>query len=167
MTHANGSVVVSYFKGDDVHTRVKTGGGGLAFQEFASNTTVSFNASSPTYRAFVDRWGSSFHGMLDADTFRQVVANDFRILALISLVAGSWLVISAFSGIPYLFAGLSWDDALFESMSGFTTTGAFFSLLQPASLGTSRSPRSSCRTAAGAGRLRSDIHQRSSPAGGF
>ena len=30
-----------------------------------------------------------------------------------------------------------------------------------------RSPRSSCRTAAGAGRLRSDIHQRSSPAGGF
>ena len=90
-THANGSVVVSYFKGDDVHTRVKTGFGGLAFQEFASNATVSFNASSPTYRAFVDRLGSSFHGMLDADTFRLVVADDFRVLALMSLVASSWL----------------------------------------------------------------------------
>ena len=29
--------------------------------------------------------------MLDADTFRLVVADDFRVLALMSLVASSWL----------------------------------------------------------------------------
>ena len=83
---------LAYFKGDELPTaRVYSPWSPLAFQEFADGTGVSFNASSPTYRAFVDRWGFDFHRMLDADTFRQVVADDFRILALISLVAGSWL----------------------------------------------------------------------------
>ena len=91
MTHANGSVVVSYFKGDEVQARIYSGGGALAFQEFADGATVSFNESSPTYRAFVDRWNSDFHRMLDADNFRLVVADDFRVLALISWVASSWL----------------------------------------------------------------------------
>ena len=41
-----------------------------------------------------------------------------------AVVAGAWLVVAAFAGVPYLFAGLGWADALFESMSGLTTTGA-------------------------------------------
>jgi len=40
------------------------------------------------------------------------------------VVAGTWLVVAAFGALPYVFAGLSYADSLFESMSGFTTTGA-------------------------------------------
>ncbi|MEL6349402.1 MAG: TrkH family potassium uptake protein, partial [Myxococcota bacterium] len=42
----------------------------------------------------------------------------------LAVVAFSWLTISAVSAVPYLFDGLSLEDALFESMSGLTTTGA-------------------------------------------
>ncbi len=41
-----------------------------------------------------------------------------------AVVAGTWLLVAALAGVPYLFAGLSVPDALFESMSGLTTTGA-------------------------------------------
>jgi len=44
--------------------------------------------------------------------------------ALLALVIG-WLAVVALGALPYLGAGaLGWLDALFESMSGFTTTGA-------------------------------------------
>lgn len=42
-------------------------------------------------------------------------------LAVVSL---TWIAIAAFGAVPYVFAGLSLADAFFESMSGFTTTGA-------------------------------------------
>ena len=42
-------------------------------------------------------------------------------LAVVALV---WLVVACFGSIPYLWTGLSLIDSLFESMSGFTTTGA-------------------------------------------
>lgn len=42
----------------------------------------------------------------------------------LAIVAGTWLVVGAFGAIPYAFSGLSPVDALFESISGFTTTGA-------------------------------------------
>lgn len=42
----------------------------------------------------------------------------------ITVVASAWLVVSLFGAIPYVWAGLSVIDALFESMSGLTTTGA-------------------------------------------
>jgi trk system potassium uptake protein len=42
-------------------------------------------------------------------------------LAVVSLV---WLAVAVFGAIPYLWTGLGVIDALFESMSGFTTTGA-------------------------------------------
>lgn len=41
-----------------------------------------------------------------------------------AVVAGSWLFVAAFGAIPYLFHGISPINAFFESMSGFTTTGA-------------------------------------------
>jgi len=40
------------------------------------------------------------------------------------IVSGTWLVVACLAAVPYLFAGLSLPDALFESMSGLTTTGA-------------------------------------------
>jgi trk system potassium uptake protein TrkH len=44
----------------------------------------------------------------------------------IMLVAGAWVLASAFGAIPYALAGTfpSYLDAYFESMSGFTSTGA-------------------------------------------
>ncbi len=40
------------------------------------------------------------------------------------IVTLAWLVTGAVGGIPYLFYGLGPIDAYFESISGFTTTGA-------------------------------------------
>ena len=42
----------------------------------------------------------------------------------LAIVSMSWLLISWFAGIPYLWNGLGQIDALFEAMSGLTTTGA-------------------------------------------
>lgn len=42
----------------------------------------------------------------------------------LAAVAGTWLCIALVGALPYAFAGLSLVDAFFESMSGFTTTGA-------------------------------------------
>ncbi len=41
-----------------------------------------------------------------------------------TIVAFTWLLISLFGTLPYIFLGLGFLDAFFESMSGFTTTGA-------------------------------------------
>jgi len=41
-----------------------------------------------------------------------------------SIVAFTWLLVPLFGMVPYLFLGLHPVDALFESVSGFTTTGA-------------------------------------------
>ena len=41
-----------------------------------------------------------------------------------AIVAGTWLMLAHLGAIPYLWAGLGAIDALFESMSGITTTGA-------------------------------------------
>jgi trk system potassium uptake protein len=42
----------------------------------------------------------------------------------LTVVAATWLLVAQFAAIPYVWAGLSPIDALFESMSGLTTTGA-------------------------------------------
>jgi len=41
-----------------------------------------------------------------------------------AIVSLSWLFIAIIGSIPYLFVGVNFIDAFFESMSGFTTTGA-------------------------------------------
>jgi trk system potassium uptake protein TrkH len=41
-----------------------------------------------------------------------------------TIVAGSWMLMAHLAAIPYMWAGLGFIDALFESMSGLTTTGA-------------------------------------------
>ena len=41
-----------------------------------------------------------------------------------TIVAFTWLLITLFGTLPYVFLGLGFLDAFFEAMSGFTTTGA-------------------------------------------
>lgn len=48
----------------------------------------------------------------------------FRRAEALAVVSGTWLLIGVFGAIPYVFEGLSFVDGLFESISGFTTTGA-------------------------------------------
>jgi trk system potassium uptake protein TrkH len=40
------------------------------------------------------------------------------------VVAASWLLMAHIAAVPYIWAGLGFVDALFEAMSGLTTTGA-------------------------------------------
>jgi len=42
----------------------------------------------------------------------------------LAVVAFTWLVVAVFGAIPYVWNGLGFVDAAFESMSGLTTTGA-------------------------------------------
>jgi trk system potassium uptake protein TrkH len=42
----------------------------------------------------------------------------------LAIVAATWMVLAHLAAIPYVWAGLGVVDALFESMSGLTTTGA-------------------------------------------
>ena len=49
---------------------------------------------------------------------------DLRRIEALAVVAGTWLVVALLGSVPYLWVGLSPVDAVFESMSGFTTTGA-------------------------------------------
>jgi trk system potassium uptake protein TrkH len=49
---------------------------------------------------------------------------DLRRIEALAVVAGTWLVVALLGSVPYIWVGLPPIDALFESMSGFTTTGA-------------------------------------------
>ncbi len=49
---------------------------------------------------------------------------DLRRIEALAVVAGTWLVVALLGSVPYLWVGLAPVDAVFESMSGFTTTGA-------------------------------------------
>ena len=49
---------------------------------------------------------------------------DLRRVEGLAVVAVTWLLVALAAAIPYVFAGLTPIDALFESMSGLTTTGA-------------------------------------------
>ena len=42
----------------------------------------------------------------------------------LAVVSGAWLVIAWFAAVPYMWNGLGAIDAMFEAMSGLTTTGA-------------------------------------------
>lgn len=55
---------------------------------------------------------------------RPTRTDDLRRVEGLAIVAGSWLLLSASAAIPYLASGMGPIDAMFESMSGLTTTGA-------------------------------------------
>lgn len=59
--------------------------------------------------------------------FAPVKASERRVLhraEALAVVAATWFSIALFGAIPYFMAGMTFVDAFFESMSGFTTTGA-------------------------------------------
>ena len=49
---------------------------------------------------------------------------DLRRVEGMAIVAGTWLLVAVAGAVPYVWAGVGLIDALFESMSGLTTTGA-------------------------------------------
>jgi trk system potassium uptake protein TrkH len=51
-------------------------------------------------------------------------ADDMRRVEGLAVVAGTWAVLAHAAALPYIAAGMTPIDALFESMSGLTTTGA-------------------------------------------
>jgi trk system potassium uptake protein TrkH len=53
-----------------------------------------------------------------------VAAERLRRVEAMTVVAGAWMLMAHVAAIPYVWAGLGFIDALFESMSGLTTTGA-------------------------------------------
>jgi trk system potassium uptake protein len=54
----------------------------------------------------------------------QAAAERLRRVEGMSVVAGSWMLMAHVAAVPYVWAGLGPIDALFEGMSGLTTTGA-------------------------------------------
>jgi trk system potassium uptake protein TrkH len=52
------------------------------------------------------------------------LTDDLRRVEGLAVVAGSWAFVAHAGALPYVFAGMGPIDALFESMSGLTTTGA-------------------------------------------
>lgn len=57
-------------------------------------------------------------------TASERAAERLRRVEGLATVAATWLLIAQFAALPYMWAGLGPVDALFESMSGLTTTGA-------------------------------------------
>jgi trk system potassium uptake protein len=55
---------------------------------------------------------------------RRRAPEDLKRVEGLATVAGAWLFVSLSAAIPYVFAGMGPIDAMFESMSGLTTTGA-------------------------------------------
>ncbi len=51
-------------------------------------------------------------------------AEDLRRVEGLAIVAATWLLLAQFAALPYIASGMSEIDAVFEAMSGLTTTGA-------------------------------------------
>ncbi|MDA1092262.1 MAG: TrkH family potassium uptake protein [Acidobacteria bacterium] len=82
------------------------------------------------YREWTDLWGFALAGVV-AVALGQLMRRsspdrepDLRRIEALAIVSGTWLVVAMLGAVPYVWAGLSPVDGLFESMSGFTTTGA-------------------------------------------
>ena len=54
----------------------------------------------------------------------EVAIEGMRRVEGLAVVSIAWLLIAWFAGIPYMWSGLGPIDAMFEAMSGLTTTGA-------------------------------------------
>ena len=57
-----------------------------------------------------------------SDTFESL--NDIKKTEALAIVTAAWVLFAFIAAIPYLFYGFGFLDALFEAVSGITTTGA-------------------------------------------
>jgi trk system potassium uptake protein TrkH len=67
--------------------------------------------------------GSAIVGQLML-RFQRSRTEDLRRVEGLAIVAFAWLLLAQAAAVPFIFAGMGFIDALFESMSGLTTTGA-------------------------------------------
>ena len=100
----------------------------------------SFGFSAPLLLSLWDGWKSGIGNYAEAIPFGAAFAItwvcgwamtlgfkkglQFQRSEALGVVAGSWFIIAHFAAIPYLWEGMSFANAIFESMSGFTSTGA-------------------------------------------
>lgn len=63
-------------------------------------------------------------GRLAINADRKAKFDDLNRIESMGVVSFGWLVLSILGTIPYMYFGLNFIDAFFESMSGFTTTGS-------------------------------------------
>jgi trk system potassium uptake protein TrkH len=86
------------------------------------------------YREFTDAWGFALSlvvtcaagqlmRMAGGKAAEDAVEGMRRVEGL-AIVSAAWLLLAWFAAVPYLWVGLGPIDAMFESMSGLTTTGA-------------------------------------------
>jgi trk system potassium uptake protein TrkH len=88
-------------------------GWALYFGETRSLESLILSAAISLAAGFGLRWWG-----------RNAVAKVFEREA-IGLVGLTWVLVSALGALPFVFGGvLGWNDAYFESVSGFTTTGS-------------------------------------------
>ena len=86
------------------------------------------------YREWNDAWGFLLAGLISVGlgvVMRRAgggasdeEAERMRRIEGLAIVAGTWMLIAHLAAIPYVWSGLGPIDALFESMSGITATGA-------------------------------------------
>jgi trk system potassium uptake protein TrkH len=102
-----------------------------AFLRYFSVTFAAPLAVTLLYREWHDAAVFAGAGLLSAVAGQLMIrgrgganTDDLRRVEGLAIVAGSWLLLSAAAAIPYLGTGLGPIDAMFESMSGLTTTGA-------------------------------------------
>jgi trk system potassium uptake protein len=88
--------------------------GGLALYDGDTGDAVSFTISSVI---------SAAAGQL-LIAFGTPLRDDLRRVEGLATVAGSWALVAGAGALPFYFAGMPGVNALFESMSGLTTTGA-------------------------------------------
>ena len=99
-----------------------------------SLTLIAPAAVAAYYREWQDAWGFLVAGsgsLILGLMMRRAggptavdSAEHMRRIEGLAIVAATWLLIAHCAALPYVWAGMGFVDALFESMSGLTTTGA-------------------------------------------
>ncbi|WP_312846760.1 TrkH family potassium uptake protein [Stappia sediminis] len=86
---------------------------------------VDVAARNPDWQAFViSALITSLCGLLLAVSCSGHLTEGLTIRQAFLLTGLAWLVLPAFGALPFLWLGISYTDAIFEAVSGFTTTGS-------------------------------------------
>ncbi len=86
---------------------------------------VDIAAGNPDWQVFVASAGFTWTlGSLTAIATRRKERVRLTVRHAFLMTATVWIVMSAFSAIPFIGIGLDYGDAFFEAVSGFTTTGS-------------------------------------------
>ncbi|WP_328805056.1 TrkH family potassium uptake protein [Stappia albiluteola] len=86
---------------------------------------VDVAARNPDWQAFViSALFTGMSGLLLAISCAGELGSSLSIRQAFLLTALAWLTLPAFGALPFLWLGISYADAVFEAVSGFTTTGS-------------------------------------------